>query len=165
MGEYLERCRFVVVPSIWLENFPFAITEAFARGKPVIGSDRRGIPELVHQGAFGFVYDAESPHELCARIDRLWVDTGLSSRVGTAAKQWCDRRFTDEDCYEGLHQVYGGVIARNKGEATARERQERGVTVQDAARGMRIGRLDCQELAPGLSACRNGRGTQSLNHT
>jgi len=122
VGEYLERCRFVVVPSIWYENFPYVITEAFARGKPVIGSNRGGIPELVHQGEFGFVYDADSPDELRACIDRLWTDTGLSIRMGTAAKQWCDRRFTDEACYEGLQQVYADVIARNRGKPTASAR-------------------------------------------
>jgi glycosyltransferase involved in cell wall biosynthesis len=114
VGEYLERCRFVVVPSVWLENFPYVITEAFSRGKPVIGSNRGGIPELINHGEFGFVFNDDRPEELGEYIDRLWADAGLSIRMGTAAKQWCDRRFTDQACYEGLRHVYADVIARKK---------------------------------------------------
>jgi glycosyltransferase involved in cell wall biosynthesis len=33
----------VVLPSIWYENQPFSILEAFASGKPVIASDLGGM--------------------------------------------------------------------------------------------------------------------------
>ncbi len=119
VARYLRLCRFVVVPSVWHENFPYVITEAFAHGKAVIGSNRGGIPELVHDGQFGLVYDAGDSVELGACIDRLWNDPVLCAQMGRAAKEWCDHRFTDRACYEGLKDVYTEAIARGK------ERQER----------------------------------------
>ena len=38
----LKEARAVVVPSLWYENQPFSITEAFSVGKPVIASDYGG---------------------------------------------------------------------------------------------------------------------------
>lgn len=43
----------VVVPSEWLETGPLVIYEAFAAGRPVLGSDLGGIAELVSDGQNG----------------------------------------------------------------------------------------------------------------
>ncbi len=112
VARYLRECRFVVVPSVWHENFPYVITEAFACGKAVIGSNRGGIPELVHHVQFGLVYDADDSVELGSCIRRLWNDPALCAQMGKAAKEWCDDRFTDRACYEGLKRAYTEAIAR-----------------------------------------------------
>ena len=43
----LRAARAIVLPSEWYENAPISVLEAFAAGKPVIGADIGGIPELV----------------------------------------------------------------------------------------------------------------------
>ncbi len=43
----IGSARFVVVPSVWYENYPLAILEAKAMGKVVIGSAIGGIPEMI----------------------------------------------------------------------------------------------------------------------
>lgn len=48
----------LLVPSIWREVFGIVIAEAFAWGKPVIGSDVGGISELVRDGETGFLVPA-----------------------------------------------------------------------------------------------------------
>jgi glycosyltransferase involved in cell wall biosynthesis len=47
-----------VLPSIWYENFPVFIQEAFCYSTPVIGSRIGGIPELVIDGYNGFLCEA-----------------------------------------------------------------------------------------------------------
>lgn len=47
LQELIENCKFVVLPSVWYENNPMTIIESFHIGKPVIGSDLGGIPELI----------------------------------------------------------------------------------------------------------------------
>jgi len=42
----VKKSRFVVVPSIWYENCPYSVLETLAIGKPVVGADISGIPEL-----------------------------------------------------------------------------------------------------------------------
>ncbi len=44
----------VIVPSIWWENSPMVIQEAYSVGRPVIGSDIGGMAEKIQNGKTGF---------------------------------------------------------------------------------------------------------------
>jgi glycosyltransferase involved in cell wall biosynthesis len=57
--EMLGSVKFLLIPSLGMENNPMIILEAFARGTPVIGTDRGGIPELL-EGDKGFLFDPGS---------------------------------------------------------------------------------------------------------
>ncbi|QDU66851.1 glycosyltransferase family 4 protein [Engelhardtia mirabilis] len=46
----------LVVPSIWVENYPIAIREAFAAGRTVIASDVGAFPESVRHGVDGLTF-------------------------------------------------------------------------------------------------------------
>lgn len=62
----------VVVPSVWLENRPLTILEAFSAGNPVLGSGIGGIEELVKDGG-GRVFppgDSNALNRLIAEIIR-----------------------------------------------------------------------------------------------
>lgn len=54
---YLQNCDVLVVPSTVPESFGIVITEAFAFGKPVIGSNIGAIPELIEENYNGFMFD------------------------------------------------------------------------------------------------------------
>ncbi len=54
--EYMNKSDFVVVPSIWLENYPTTVIEAMASKSLVIGSTRGGIPEILSDGR-GMMFD------------------------------------------------------------------------------------------------------------
>jgi glycosyltransferase involved in cell wall biosynthesis len=50
--ELFGQTRILLLPSLWLENFPLTITEAMLRGIPVIGSNVGGIPEAMLSTGF-----------------------------------------------------------------------------------------------------------------
>jgi glycosyltransferase involved in cell wall biosynthesis len=75
----------LVVPSLWPENSPLVIHEAFMHGAAVIGSRMGGIPELVADGVGGFLYDPFRPDDLRDRLQRFVDDPGLASRMAAAA--------------------------------------------------------------------------------
>lgn len=114
-GEELEQilrdCRFVVVPSLWHENFPYVILQSFAMGKPVIGSNRGGIPELVAHGERGLVYEATDMSALADAMVQLMADENLARQMGVAAKRYADAEYNDEHFYANLMQIYNGVLA------------------------------------------------------
>lgn len=114
-GEALERlfagCRFVVVPSIWHENFPYVMMEAYARGKAVVGSDKGGIPEYIQEGHTGYVFPSNDVDRLAAIIARLANDPELAKQLGKNAKAYADRDFNDVAFYNRLLEIYRDAIS------------------------------------------------------
>jgi glycosyltransferase involved in cell wall biosynthesis len=69
-----EKFDVLVVPSIWLENSPLVIHEAFMAGVPVIGSRIGGIPDLVEDGVSGILFDPGSAEDLARALETLAAD-------------------------------------------------------------------------------------------
>jgi glycosyltransferase involved in cell wall biosynthesis len=58
----------VVVPSIWWENAPTVIQEAFRNGKKVMCSDIGGMKEAVHDGINGVHFSVRSARDLVQKL-------------------------------------------------------------------------------------------------
>jgi glycosyltransferase involved in cell wall biosynthesis len=61
----------LVVPSIWPENSPLVIHEAFLAGVPVIASNIGGIPELVTHEVNGLLFRAGDADDLARALTRV----------------------------------------------------------------------------------------------
>ncbi len=110
LDQLLKYTRFVVIPSIWHENFPYVIVQSFAMGKAVIGTDRGGIPELIVDGEFGYIYPADEPKALAEKINFLWTNPQLAVDMGMKAKIYADSVFNDKVFYETLMDIYKEAI-------------------------------------------------------
>jgi glycosyltransferase involved in cell wall biosynthesis len=115
-----SRFDLLVVPSLWPENSPLVIHEAFMAGVPVVGARTGGIPELVTDGVNGVLYDPTSPDALAEalrglilRPDRLAEMAGRVPAVKTIAEDARDW----ERRYEALvHETGGGFSTRSRGD-------------------------------------------------
>jgi len=76
---YIAACDTLVMPSL-SEGMPLAVLEAFASGKPVVGTTAGGIPELVSDERFGILVPPSNPEAFAqameTAMDRTW-DAGL----------------------------------------------------------------------------------------
>jgi glycosyltransferase involved in cell wall biosynthesis len=83
-----DQIDVLVVPSLWLENSPLVIHEAFMAGIPVVAARMGGIVDLVRDGENGLLYEATSTVELAnalrSLIERPERVAQLSARVRTA---------------------------------------------------------------------------------
>ncbi|WP_167376122.1 glycosyltransferase [Methylobacterium tarhaniae] len=77
----MARVDCVVVPSIWWENSPMVIQEAFACGKPVICSGIGGMAEKVRDGIDGLHFEVGNPLALAERLTQLVAEPDLLSRL------------------------------------------------------------------------------------
>lgn len=71
----------LIVPSIWYENAPFVIREAFARNKPVIASDLGGMAESVRHEIDGLLFPVGDAPALAQAVRRLAQEPGLLERL------------------------------------------------------------------------------------
>jgi glycosyltransferase involved in cell wall biosynthesis len=66
-----DRFDVLVVPSLWPENSPLVIHEAFMAGMPVVASRIGGLPELVTDGINGLLFDPSSSASLANTLRTL----------------------------------------------------------------------------------------------
>lgn len=108
---WLRGARAVVVPSIWHENFPYVILQAFAASTPVIASERGGMPEMVHAGPHGWTYQADDAAALAGRMrDVLAMPANEIAAMGAAARKYTQEEFSDEAIYARLMEIYSEVL-------------------------------------------------------
>jgi glycosyltransferase involved in cell wall biosynthesis len=71
VGKVMADLDLLVVPSLWYENSPFVILEAFAAGLPVVASALGGMTEIVQEGVDGFTFPPGDSQALCGILKSL----------------------------------------------------------------------------------------------
>lgn len=114
MKEKIRKCKFVVVPSIWYENCPYSVMETLAIGKPVIGANIAGIPELVKHNRSGFIYNYNSSDELAERMKTLFENDNLVKKFGNNAKTDATKLYGKEKYYDNILKIYNNLLKGEK---------------------------------------------------
>ena len=73
----MSDLHWVLVPSVWWENSPLVIQEAFFHGRPVICSDVGGMAEKVRDGVDGLHFRVGDPHSLAHVLERATASPQL----------------------------------------------------------------------------------------
>ena len=79
--DVLSEIDVLVVPSVWYENWPLVIQEAFAAGTPVIATNIGGMAEAVTDGLNGLLFARNDPRDLARQLRRLVDDPSLLPRL------------------------------------------------------------------------------------
>ena len=83
----LQNARCGCMPSRDWEAFPLVVMEAFAAGKPMIGTRIRGLEDLITHGRTGWLVAPESPVELAAALHEMSVDHRSLQNYGANARR------------------------------------------------------------------------------
>ena len=81
IAEVLAGIDVLIVPSVWFENSPLTIHEAFIAGVPVVCSDRGGMAELVQDGKNGLHFRLGDARDLRAKLQRFLDEPDLLERL------------------------------------------------------------------------------------
>ena len=112
---YIRNASFVLVPSEWYENNPLTVVEAYSSGKPVIGSDIGGIPELIMEGETGFLFRMGDSWDFEAKIRAA---AGMSDeqyrQMSISAYNFATEIFSEKKHYEDLLNIYTELIDTDK---------------------------------------------------
>lgn len=110
--EAIRNSRFVVVPSIWYENCPYSVMETLAIGKPIIGADIAGIPELVKKEYSGLIYKYDDINELASKMLYLFDNEEIAKQYGKNAKEQAVLEYGKEKYYKNILKIYNDVIKK-----------------------------------------------------
>ncbi len=100
----------LVVPSS-KEAQTLVIPQAFATGKPAIGSNVGGIPELVRDGVNGLLFPLRDHEALAAAMLRLADDPDLARKFGQAGYELAQRELAADRKMNALVASYRRAIA------------------------------------------------------
>lgn len=100
----LREADALLFPSRWSEAFGLVIIESFACGTPVIALGNGAVPEIIRDGATGFIADNED--------DFLSASKNISSIARKECRAEAERRFDLVHMAEGYADVYRSLIAR-----------------------------------------------------
>ncbi len=81
LSRILREVDVVVVPSIWYENAPLVIREAFLAQTPVITADFGGMREWVTDGVSGLLFQPRNIDDLRQKIARFIAEPDLVARL------------------------------------------------------------------------------------
>lgn len=87
----LQNALCVAMPSRVWEAFPLVLIEAFAAGKPVVGSAVPGIADLIEDGKTGRLVPQESAADLAAALRGLADDRALAQQMGEQGRLFAQR--------------------------------------------------------------------------
>lgn len=107
----IKGSRFVVLPSEWYENYPYAVLEAFACGKTVVGSRTGGIPELVRDNQTGLTFEMGNSDDLSSKINYLIQNPEAAVQMGEYARDYVKKELSPEKHYEKLMKIYKELIS------------------------------------------------------
>jgi len=111
----MNRAAVFVLPS-YAEGLPMSLLEAMAAGLPVVATEVGGIPDVVSDGANGFLFRPGASARLERLLRRLMRDPRLGERIAMAARETVRLRFSADRVLAQLDEIYAGLgLARSAG--------------------------------------------------
>ncbi len=108
---YFESCYCFVLASR-TEGMGRVLLEAMACGKPVIGSNVGGIPDVIQGGRNGFLFESENVDDLADKLDRVLSDPDLARRMGEEGRKIVEEKFSSEQYCLKFKAMLDDVLTR-----------------------------------------------------
>jgi glycosyltransferase involved in cell wall biosynthesis len=109
----IRNSKFVVVPSIWYENYPMTVIEAEAYGKPVLASNIGGLNEQIINRYNGLHFKYYSVADLTDKITKLFASTDLEN-YGRNARAEVEKTNSEDTYYENIISIYNKLLPTEK---------------------------------------------------
>ena len=102
----LSAMDIVVVPSTWDEPCSAVVQQGMALGKPVIGTQTGGTPEMVLDGETGLLVPPSDASALAEAVSRLAGDAFLRKRMGAAGRERVEDFFSLRVMTDKIEALY-----------------------------------------------------------
>lgn len=114
----MEEADALVLPAVYdrkgdVEGLGVVLIEAMAHGRPVIGSNAGGIPDIIVDGETGLLVPPDDPLALSLAIERLRSDPSAARAMGARGREWVARQFGWRRITDLLEELYRSLAGRS----------------------------------------------------
>ncbi len=113
LTELYAVCEFFALASVW-EPFGMVFCEAMASGKPVLGTNIGGIPEIIQEDS-GMLFEIRNVNEIKEKMLKLLRDDKMRRRMGEKARKRVETNFTWDLSAKGYEELYSEVLGEKIG--------------------------------------------------
>ncbi|HSL88120.1 MAG TPA: glycosyltransferase family 4 protein, partial [Ignavibacteriaceae bacterium] len=103
--DIMKTIDVLLTPSLW-EGFGIVLIEAMAAGKPCIATDTSSIPEIVEDGANGFLVPPKDSQSISESLIKLISDPQLVRQMGQAGIETVNQKFTIDKMIKEYESVF-----------------------------------------------------------
>ncbi|AYL97254.1 glycosyltransferase family 4 protein [Mucilaginibacter celer] len=112
LADAYRNCDIFVAPSRY-ESFGIIFIEAMSYGKPVIGCEVGGVPDIIADNYNGLFADTADAQSLADRILTLAADEALREQMGANARKTVENKFTGQKLASNSLKYYQTLQAQS----------------------------------------------------
>jgi glycosyltransferase involved in cell wall biosynthesis len=109
--ELLGVAHVATLASFTIENFPYAILEAMAVGRPAVCTAVGGLPEMIEDEATGYLVPPKDPQALARRLVAVGTSPDLGAAMGAAARARLEARFAIDSAARRVADVLDEALS------------------------------------------------------
>lgn len=107
--QQMRNATALVMPSVWYENFPRTLVEAFACGLPVIASRIGALAHLVDDESTGLLFEPGNPADLADKLRWANAHPQRMAEMGLRARAKYEAELTGDVNYRMLIDIYAAA--------------------------------------------------------
>lgn len=113
IAERMKTSLALVMPSLWYENFPRTLVEAFACGLPVIASRLGAMAALIREGETGLLFSPGDAIDLAAKLAWAQANPDAMRGMGEVARREYESKYTPERNRDMLLAIYREAMSES----------------------------------------------------
>jgi len=111
--EYLERCDILCIPSL-REGLGVANIEGLAAGIPVVSTNIGGIPEVLGQGAYGWLAKGNDANSLADTLKNCIESPDARKSKSRAGRQFVEQQFSHDVMLENFLDILKKISSKDR---------------------------------------------------
>ncbi|HBI16553.1 MAG TPA: hypothetical protein DDY52_00120 [Candidatus Moranbacteria bacterium] len=113
LKKIIAQSEFIVVPSLWYENAPYTILEAYSLKKAVLAAEIGGISELIKENETGQTFSPSNPDDLTDKLNYFLNHSDKYKLFGEQGALFLKNNFDEERYLKKLLEIYKkGISAK-----------------------------------------------------
>jgi glycosyltransferase involved in cell wall biosynthesis len=124
VAKEMARSSFLILPSVWPENFPMVIAEAFCQGLPVIASRIGALAEIVEEGTTGLFFSPGDPGDLAAKVRWASGHPEAMRAMGANARKAYEDKYSPAASFRQLTTIYEAATEQSSCAGVATQMQK-----------------------------------------